>query len=214
MQWIALYLPQLPLDLAYRRWPEALHDSLDRSVPIVVAEAKRIRWANPCARDAGIAIGMQESSAHARAGDVVVVARDPAAEARAVIEAALWTLHFTPQVSLQAEGVLLEVAASVRLFGGCDNLLQSVRAGVHELGLTPQLALAPTATAAWLLAQQADALYADAETCAAMLDRLPVHLLQSVQAHLDTLQAIGCQRIGQLRNLPRPALRGASARRW
>jgi len=206
MQWIALYLPQLPLDLAYRRWPEALHDSLDRTVPIVVAEAKRIRWANPCARDAGIAIGMQESSAHARAGDVVVVARDPAAEARAVIEAALWTLHFTPQVSLQADGVLLEVAASLRLFGGRDNLLQSVRAGVHELGLTPQLALAPTATAAWLLAQHADALYADAETCAAMLDRLPAHLLQSVQAHLDTLQAIGCQRIGQLRNLPRPGI--------
>jgi protein ImuB len=206
MLWIALYLPQLPLDLAYRRWPEALHDTLDRTVPIVVAETKRIRWANPCAHDAGIEIGMQESSAHARAADIVLVARDFGAEAKAIIEVALWALHFTPQVSLRADGVLLEVAASVRLFGGSENLLQSLRDGVQELGLTPQLAVAPTATAAWLLAQHVDGLYADSESCTAMLDRLPVHLLQSVQAHLDTLQAIGCQQIGQLRNLPRTGI--------
>lgn len=190
----------------YRRWPEALHDSLDRTQPIVVAEGKHIRWANPCACDQGIEIGMQESSAHARAANLVLVARDLPAEECAVIEVALWALHFTPQVSLLADGVLMEVAASAKLFGGCENLLQSVRAGVQELGLLPQLALAPTATAAWLLAQHVDCSYTDQDACAAMLDRLPMHLLQSVQPHLDTLQAIGCQKIGQLRQLPRTGI--------
>lgn len=204
--WIALYLPQLPLDLAYRRWPDALHDSLDQTVPLAVAESKRIRWANPCAQNAGIVNGMQESSARARAADVVLIPRDTGAEANAIIEVALWALHFTPQVSLLPDGVLMEVAASLRLFGGRLTLLQLLREGVCELGFTPQLAGAPTATAAWLLAQHADATYADSESCAALLDCLPVGLLQSVQVHLDTLQAIGCQSIGQLRHLPRAGI--------
>ncbi len=206
MLWIALYLPQLPLDLAYRRWPDALHDSLDQTVALAVAESKHIRWANPCAQNAGIVNGMQESSARARVADLVLIPRDIGAEAKAIVEVALWAQHFTPQVSVLPDGVLLEVAASLRLFGGRETLLLRLREGVHELGFTPQLAVALTATAAWLLAQHADADYADAESCATLLDRLPVHLLQSVQVHLDTLQAIGCRRIGQLRHLPRTGI--------
>ncbi len=210
--WIALHLPKLPLDLAYRRWPEALRDSLEQSMPLAVVESKHIRWPNACAQNAGVADGMAESSARARAADIVLITRDSDAESSAIVEAALWALHFTPQVSLLPDGLLMEAAASMRLFGGCETLLQRLREGVCELGFTPQLASAPTATAAWLLAQHADAadagdvVHADAESCAALLERLPVGLLQSVQPYLDTLQAIGCESIGQLRHLPRTGI--------
>jgi protein ImuB len=206
MLWIALYLPQLPLDLAYRRWPEALRDSFNRTIPLAVTEARRIQWVNPCAQDAGIVPGMPESSAHARAAELVLVARDPAIEADAVMEAALWALHFTPQVSLLANGLLLEVSASLRLFGGPDALVRQLREGVLEFGFAPQLASAPTATAAWLFAMHEDGLYGDGDAFAMLLDALPVVLLVSVQPHLETLQAIGCHTIGQLRRLPRAGI--------
>jgi protein ImuB len=206
MLWIALYLPQLPLDLAYRHWPDAMRDKLDSSAPIVVTAARHVGWANPCALDKGVLIGMLESSAHARTAELMSFERDHAAEERAVIEAALWALHFTPQVGLMAGGIVLDVTASVRLFGGHADLINGLRAGVMELGMQPQLATAPTAMAAWLLAQHADGTVADSESCAAMLDGLPVSLLQSVQAHLDTLRTIGCERIGQLRQLPRTGI--------
>jgi protein ImuB len=206
MLWIALCLPQLPLDLAYRRWPEPLRDSLDKTVPLAVTEAKRIRWANPCAQEAGILPGMHESSAHARAADIVFIPRDIGSEANAVVEAALWALHFTPQVSLLPNGLLLDVSASLRLFGGHDALVGQLRGGVLELGFTPQLASAPTASAAWLFAQYEDGLHGDRESFVDLLGQLPVALLVSVQPHLDTLKSIGCQTIGQLRRLPRQGI--------
>jgi protein ImuB len=209
MPWIALTLPELPLDLACRRWPEALRDSFNRTIPLAVTEGKRIRWRNPCARDIGILPGMLESSAQARAADVVLIARDSLREAEALREAALWALHFTPQVSLQPEGLLLDVSASLRLFGGRAALAGQLCQGIRDFGFTPQLASAPTATAAWLFARHADALHADDADAAAfadLLDRLPAMLLLSAQPHLDTLQAIGCGTIGQLRRLPRDGI--------
>ncbi len=203
MLWIALYLPRLPLDLAYRRWPEAMREGLEHGVPLAVTEAKRIRWANACAQQAGVDFAMQESSARSRAAELVLLARDTDAEARAVIEAALWALHFTPQVSLQDQGLLLEVAPSLRLFGGLAALKHGLREGVRRLGFVPQLASAPTATAAWLLAQHGDDIDTDGASCAAQLDALPVNLLQAAQPYLDSLYAIGCRRLVQLRALPR-----------
>ncbi len=206
MLWIALYLPQLPLDLATRRWPDALHANM----PLAITQARRIGWANPCALQAGIVPGMPESAAHTRLANIVLIPRDVTLEADAVTEAVLWALHFTPQVSVLEQGLLMEVSASLRLFGGLDALLQQLRGGILELGFTPQLASAPTAAAAWIFALQADGLQGDHANFAGLLARLPVSLLVSVQPHLDALQAIGCQRIGQLRDLPR----GGIARRF
>jgi protein ImuB len=78
-----------------------------------------------------------------------------------------------------------------------------LREGVCRLGFVPQLASAPTATAAWLLAQHNDDIDTDGETCAAQLDALPINLMRTTQPHLDALHAIGCQRLAQLRALPR-----------
>jgi protein ImuB len=74
---------------------------------------------------------------------------------------------------------------------------------------------APTATAAWLFAQHEDEQDSDIPrddrtTFTALLDGLPVRLMASTQPHLETLQTIGCQDIGQLRRLPR----GGLARRF
>jgi protein ImuB len=202
MLWLALHLPRLPLDLVCRRLPEPLRGKL----PQAVVQDRRIGWANACARQMGIAPGMPESSARARAAELIICERDNRSETAAMIEAALWALNFTPQVSLLANGLLLNIGASLRLFGGKEALTKQLRHGVAEMGLTPQMAVAPAASAAHLLARHADGREADVGSLAALLDELPVWLLDSLQSSLPILDTIGCETLGHLRRLPRAGI--------
>src|SRR6478609_5427074 len=89
--WIALSLPELPLDLMRRRWPAALFDRM----PMAAVKDRRTGRANECARQAGIEAGMPEGGARARCAEAVLAARDVAVERVAVSETAMWALHFT-----------------------------------------------------------------------------------------------------------------------
>jgi protein ImuB len=115
-----------------------------------------------------------------------------------------WALQFTPRVALREEAVLLEVAASRRLFGGEDVLLERVRSGATELGCSV-VAWAPTAAAALVMARsgQADGL---AKPLAQLLDALPFQGLTEAAAQQHTLSRLGCRTLGDVRRLPRGGL--------
>lgn len=201
-------MPQLPLDTALRS--QARHEAGTDAVaerPTVVCERKRVGWCNRIAEDAGIQPGMSDSNARALAGDLVLFARDEAAEARALKEAALWCLHFTPHVTLRETGILLEVAPSLRLFRGLNKLAGQLLSGMQELGLQVQAACAPTATGAWLRAQGKEIPgYSPRIPVAQLLDPLPLRVLQHAQPHLETLSGIGCATLSHLRRLPRKGI--------
>ena len=121
-----------------------------------------------------------------------------------------WSLQFTPWVAHIEDALVLEISASERLFGGRQALLQVLLDPAHAPlaahyghGDSALLALArlriaplrtPEALAAPVLAP----------------DDLPVHTLAAAQAHLPTLERLGCRTWGQLRALPR----GGVARRF
>lgn len=200
---------QLPLDTALRS--QARHDVGTDAVaerPAVVCERKQVGWCNRAAEDAGIQPGMSDSNAHALASDLSLYPRDEAAEARALKEAALWCLHFTPHVTLRDAGIVMEVGPSLRLFRGLNKLAMQLLSGMQELGLQVQAACAPTATGAWLRAQGGDAIpvYSPRHPVAQLLDPLPLWVLQHAQPHLETLSGIGCTTLAQLRRLPRKGL--------
>ncbi|KDB94961.1 Y-family DNA polymerase, partial [Bordetella bronchiseptica] len=73
---------------------------------------------SPAARLAGIRPGMRRAGALAIAPQAVLLERSPAAEAQARQDAALALLQYTPQVALAKDGVLLDVGASLQVFGG------------------------------------------------------------------------------------------------
>jgi protein ImuB len=160
------------------------------------------------AEDAGIQPGMSDSNAHALAGDLLLLARDEALEVRALKEASLWCLHFTPHVTLRDTGILLEVAPSLRLFRGLNRLAKQLLSGMQELGLQVQAACAPTATGAWVRAQGGDDIpaYSPRSPIEQLLDPLPLWVLQYAQPHLETLSGIGCTTLAQLRGLPRKGI--------
>ena len=130
---------------------------------------------------------------------------DAAAPQRAL---ATWALQFTPRVALADEAVLMEVEASVRLFGGRRALRERVWNEGRELGVA-RLAWAPNGLAALALARAGveNGLRRPLE---ALLDTLPMDTLSAVHPHRLTLEHIGCRTLGDVRALPR----GGVARRF
>ena len=83
--------------------------------------------ANARALAAGIHPGLGLASALALAPDLVARPRDIRGEAALLVELACWAAQFTPQLALDApDCVLLEVGASLRLFGGAGALLRCI----------------------------------------------------------------------------------------
>jgi protein ImuB len=121
---------------------------------------------------------------------------------------ALWALQFTPRVAVADEAVVMELAASVRLFGGQRALRERVHAEGAELGVG-QLAWAPNSLAALALAR-AGVENGLQQPLEALLDALPMDTLSAVRPHHLTLAHIGCRTLGDVRRLPR----GGVARRF
>lgn len=121
---------------------------------------------------------------------------------------AIWALQFTPRVAFADGAVLMEVAASVRLFGGKRALRDRVWGEGQELGVG-QLAWAPNSLAALALARagRENGLRGPLEV---LLDQLPMTVLSAVRPHALTLAHIGCRTLGDVRALPR----GGMARRF
>lgn len=116
----------------------------------------------------------------------------------------MWALQFTPRVALAEEAVVMEVQASLRLFGGWRALRERVQAEAAELGVQ-RVAWAPNSLAALALARAgiADGLVPPLQ---AVLDTLPLETLSAVRAHRLTLAHIGCRTLGDVRRLPRGGL--------
>jgi protein ImuB len=122
----------------------------------------------------------------------------PPASAAAV---ASWALHYAPRVALLEESVVLEVASSVRLFGGEAKLHQVVEQEALEMGVT-RFAWAPTALAALALAR-AGVPDGFSEPLERLLNRLPLAALSAVVKHDATLARLGCRTLADVRRLPR-----------
>ena len=122
---------------------------------------------------------------------------------------ATWCLQFTPRVAVieplsESPAVVMEVEASVRLFGGKRKLVERVRDESGDLGVR-QLSWAPTSLAAVALARAGKS-NGFAKPLDQLLDALPVDTLTAVAMHHATLVRLGCRTLGDVRALPRGGL--------
>ena len=134
---------------------------------------------------------------------------EPSRRTDAVAGLATWCLQFTPRVAVvepasEQPAVVMEVEASVRLFGGKRRLVERVRNESAELGVG-QLSWAPTSLGVVALAR-AGRSNGFAKPLDQLLDALPLETLTGVAAHRATLVRLGCQTLGQVRALPRGGL--------
>lgn len=207
MLWVALHCPTLSLDWIERRFPVPL-------IPAMAVTARRgnqiyILQANKAAQQHGIAIHQPLASALSIFPDLVVVEHDPDEERKALHEAASVALRFTPHIVMRDSGLIAEISRSLKLFGGLKQLCQSLNRAVAAQGLQLCAGAAPTAQGAWLLAQSAPlrtVINGMGSRLPSLLDALPVHLLHSIQPHLEVIRGIGCKTLADLRQLPRNGL--------
>jgi protein ImuB len=201
--WIGLHLPRLPLEVFSPSWST----DAGTDVGTVVLDHERVLTASPCARAAGVQIGMRRGGVLMLLPEAQVHERAPEREAEALDAVALALLQFTPQVALAEEAtLLLDVGASLRLFGGVRALCRRVRACLAALGFTAWLSCAPTARGAWLLARARAGRPLRMPSLVRRLNGLPVTLAPPARAYAAWFEGLGCHTLGELQRLPRPGL--------
>ncbi len=220
MLWLALHLPLLSLEAFCATLPEAA-----RQRPVVLMAEHQVHTLNRTAAECGIRPGIKRATALALAADLLVAESEPARDAAALQAVAHAALAYTPAVTLQdTQTVLLEVQASLRLFGGLPALHRQLSAAISPLGHRVQGAAAPTALGAALLARwnpadrkaRAGAPAPDdllqgphttrLDALQSLLDAAPVWLLGPGREHWEALQGMGLSTLSDLRSLPRSGL--------
>jgi protein ImuB len=214
MLWIGLHLPWLSLEA----FAATLSSGLEGQ-PLALVDAHRIVASNTKAQALGVQPGLKRATALALLPDLVLGQADEARDAQALASVAHAALAFTPMVCLHPpDGVLIEVQASLRYFGGHEALLGRLQAAMAPLGHRWQAASAPTALGARWLSQlervaapgqpaSSQGLHCvDDTTLRRHLDASPLSLLGCAPQHGEALQSMGLRRLGELRRLPRAGL--------
>jgi protein ImuB len=197
--WIGLHLPRLPLEVFAPSW------STDAGS--VVLEQERVLVASTLAQAGGIRTGMRRGGVLMLLPDARLHERAPLLEAEARNAVAMALLQYTPQVAESEESTLLmDVGASLRLFGGVRALCRRVYANVRALGFSASLACAPTARGAWLLARAGAGRVLKMASLLRRLDRQALLLAPPARPYASWFEGIGCATLGELRRLPRPGL--------
>ena len=115
-------------------------------------------------------------------------------------------LDFSPRVSLETEGVLLEVRGSFRLFGGPQALCAQVIARCRAAGAEPRWALAPTPLAALALARDPagqGVIVLARDRLVGALAPLPLAALRWPEETIARLGSVGVRTLGAVLRLPR-----------
>ncbi|MGE5248213.1 MAG: Y-family DNA polymerase, partial [Verrucomicrobiota bacterium] len=204
MLWLCIHLPRLSAEVVLR-------GGIAREPFVMVAgEGGRqvVVAAGPAALAEGLRPGIALSAANALVPGLSVFRRDEAAEAASLTRVAAWAGRFTPVVSLAPpREALLEVAGSVRLFGGLESLMRQAGEGLREIGYTAFLAAAPTPLGASLLARaRPGARVTGMAELGRELASVPLECLELPLETRNALEGLGVRRFGDCLALPRAGL--------
>jgi protein ImuB len=206
MLWLALLLPDLPLQVYTRGMAAApLAVTVGHPRPQILAASAQ-------ARVLGVDAGQSVAAALAVAPALHLQTRMPALESETLAEVACWAGAFSPRISLAPpDAVLLEIETSLKLFGGAHAITEAIQGGITRLGLYGAIAMAPTPLAArWFARAGVQAAHATAADWRSHLDSLPLDLLADGTdvgpATLELLAGVGLRTLGEIHRLPRAGL--------
>ena len=196
--WLCVYLPMLPLEAVINSPEPAAVFEEEQGI-------RRVLLANVKARAAGIGPGLSVNAALALMPTLRLEERCPDQEARVLKDLAEWSENFTAFTSVEAPSLLLlELAGSLRLFGGIKVLRERIVRGFVSQGFHVRAAIAPTPLAAtWLARAGQKVCIRDARHLAGKLSTLPITCLGWPDAICKSLKGMGVTSIGEVLRLPR-----------
>lgn len=203
--WMAVHFPLLELDVFLPYWQRRREDHGS-----VVLQQNRVTAMSETAQQAGVRAGMRRGGVLMLLPTAKLFQRDLVRQKNALEAAAIALLRYTPQVAIAEEAtIVLDIGASLRLFGGLRALRQHVRQTMEILGLHTTIACAPFAKAACILARDAARQHKSGAQCLhpqrlpTRLNGLPVSLLIHARPCLELLQGLACHTLFHLQQLPR-----------
>jgi protein ImuB len=202
--WLALEFPALPISALGPVPP----DAPPLAVSVHEGRIASLLGVDARARDAGVREGMSVTAATLICPSLQVRRHDPMCEAAALQGLAAWCGRYTSQVSLRPpRALVLEIGASLRLFGGLGSLLERMRDELRALGHAVVAGVAPTPAAARLLARAAVGTpVIMIERLAAALAGVPVTCMDLPPRVCADLHALGVYTFADCARLPRDGL--------
>ncbi len=173
-----------------------------------------IHATNRPARLNGIRIGARVVDMRALCPDLQVEYADIAGDHVALERLKIWARRWCPWTVLDgADGLILETTGSDHLLGGEAAMLVDIEARFSLLGLTAQLAVAPTWGAAWALARYGGVrAICPPDQIARQLGPLPVSALRLEAETVLLLRRLGLKTIAAVADVPRLSLTRRFAR--
>ncbi len=205
MLWAAIVLPHLALDGVLRRYatPEA-------PLALVTGPSQRriLLAVNAIAHAAGLRPGLSLNAAHALLPQFEICAYDAAENARLLQLLAAWAYRYSSLVRLEGEdAIVLEVKASLGLFGPWSRFEHLLRTDLRALGFQHRIALAPTPLAACALATDRDgAIVTDPTRLQSALGPVPLTAARLPLPQVSACAGMGIRQLRQLLALPRAGL--------
>ncbi|MEQ8910766.1 MAG: DNA polymerase Y family protein [Pseudomonadales bacterium] len=195
MLWLGIHFPYLPLEVFTR-------ESVRQAATVVIDAGGRVVLTDAAAAAAGIAPGGTLASAHSILPALDHHRRDPAREQRRLRLLAEALYRFSATVSLAPPGgVMLEIGASLKLFGDAAHLAGQAEAVCRDLGHEARARWARTPLAALALARAGAASLDDVPLAAAAIE--PAHLTAE---QIERCANMGVRTLGRLLALPRREL--------
>ena len=199
----------LPL-LAVERWRKTSDAEPDAPIVLTVegTHGPIIHAVTHAAAERGACAGARLTDARALDPSLIAVSADPDGDAAAMQRLARWATRWSPLVEVDgSDSLRLDVTGAAHLFGGEAGLARDVRKRLAGLEVTCQLAIAPTAAAAWALAHYGGApvTICGKDTGSKLAD-LPVAALRFSPEATRTLERLGLKTVGTLAGIERRSL--------
>ena len=147
---LSIWLPRLAIE----RWAKSNDYPPDAPVVLTVegTHGLIIHAVTKAAAECGARLGARLTDARALDPALVAVPADPEGDTVLVEKLARWAGRWSPLVEVDGDGLRLDVTGVAHLFGGERRLVRDVRRRFAQIGFSTQIAIAPTAAAAWALA--------------------------------------------------------------
>ena len=186
---------------AQDRAGNAQPDDLPQVLVVEGAHGPVVHAANRAACLAGVTHGARVVDMRALCPNLRVDYADTVGDHAALQRLALWARRWCPWTAADGQGLILDTTGSDHLCGGEAAMLIEMETRLSLLGVSAQLALAPTWGAAWALAR-----FGAVRALCADPSPLPVAALRLDAETVLLLHRLGLKTVGALAAVPRLSL--------
>jgi protein ImuB len=206
-----IHLPRFAME-RWIRWAAAQNDAPPEDIPAALATEGHhgpvIHATNRAAEAEGVHIGSRVVDMRALCPNLKITFADIGGDQKALVKLMLWARRWCPWTATDGPaGLVMDTTGADHLWGGEAAMLRDMEERFSRLGLTANLAVAPTHGASWALSRFGGV----RETCTTKalttrMSNMPVRALRLTGDTVQLLNRLGLKSVGDLAAVPRVSL--------